>query len=514
MQTWWNASLPGQPPSPFFDIGVYIGGASLSCSNPNLESGWVTTVQSQGWGLIPLWVGPQAPCACWPKYPPPQCVPFPHVFSNTPSVAQTQGVAEANSAMSATAALGIPGGTYRSIVYYDLEQYTSSTRGPAATGFINGWVNQLNIGGYDSGVYGAPADAQNDWAPGTATYPPQSVWIAKLGSNSLSAPVVTVWGLSPLCDPFSSPPCNLWSNNQRIHQYLGNTSVSFGGVPLTVDYDAVDAAIFVANASKSYSTYTVAPIGVFTSTTPTAINDEGVVVGYASVPEGTYGCPIFDWCGFVYSGGNYTWVQQQLQGEYEYTYFTGINNVGTVVGYSGIYGFSYVYSTGAFTQLNYPGAQSTFPAGINDRGIVVGSWGDGTNFHGFISVNGAFTSYDYPGAQDTYLNSINGDGQIVGEYYNGMYYSFVYNLPQATISPAITYPGATSTLLESNLNNNGQVGGVADLSDGSLLYFLYDENSSSFATLPASITNASSGINDQGQLVGGLGSGAFLATPQ
>lgn len=37
MKTWWNSS-------PFFDIGIYLGGASLSCknSNPNLISSWVT----------------------------------------------------------------------------------------------------------------------------------------------------------------------------------------------------------------------------------------------------------------------------------------------------------------------------------------------------------------------------------------------------------------------------------------------------------------------------------------
>jgi photosystem II stability/assembly factor-like uncharacterized protein len=41
MQTWWNTS-------PFFDVGVYIGGSSRSCSNPNLTSTWVTRVEQMG----------------------------------------------------------------------------------------------------------------------------------------------------------------------------------------------------------------------------------------------------------------------------------------------------------------------------------------------------------------------------------------------------------------------------------------------------------------------------------
>ena len=43
-------------------IGVYIGGNSRGCSQPeNLTPAWVSTVIGQGWGLLPIWVGPQAP---------------------------------------------------------------------------------------------------------------------------------------------------------------------------------------------------------------------------------------------------------------------------------------------------------------------------------------------------------------------------------------------------------------------------------------------------------------------
>lgn len=46
LQRAWRTS------SPFFDIGIYIGGASRSCANTNLTSSWVTGAQSLGWGLM------------------------------------------------------------------------------------------------------------------------------------------------------------------------------------------------------------------------------------------------------------------------------------------------------------------------------------------------------------------------------------------------------------------------------------------------------------------------------
>jgi photosystem II stability/assembly factor-like uncharacterized protein len=148
MQKWWSAS-------PFVDSGVYIGGASRTCPNSNLNLSWVSQITAQGWGIMPLWAGPQAPCACR-TYPP--CTPFPHVFSSTPSTAQADGVAEANAAATIAAGMGLSG----TVIYYDMEQYQSGC-GSAVRAFVNGWVSQLHSNGYLAGVYGAPAGAQTDW---------------------------------------------------------------------------------------------------------------------------------------------------------------------------------------------------------------------------------------------------------------------------------------------------------------------------------------------------------------
>lgn len=72
MATWWASS-------PYFDMGIYVGGGTRSCPQPNLISSWVKTVTGEGWGLISLWPGPQAPCTCAPSNPPgtwPNCTKF------------------------------------------------------------------------------------------------------------------------------------------------------------------------------------------------------------------------------------------------------------------------------------------------------------------------------------------------------------------------------------------------------------------------------------------------------
>lgn len=58
MKTWWSSS-------PFWNIGIYIGGANRGCSQPNLTPSWVTYVQTAGqggsWRLLPIWFGRQMP---------------------------------------------------------------------------------------------------------------------------------------------------------------------------------------------------------------------------------------------------------------------------------------------------------------------------------------------------------------------------------------------------------------------------------------------------------------------
>ncbi len=221
MQTWWN-----DPDNPFVATGVYLGGKNVSCypsylgtscnngdyrikalRNTYLNSSWITTVRSQGWSIMPLWVGYQSPC----YYPAETCSTpgywwMGYDLNCNPADPYTQGTQEAQEAVCAANILGINS----SIIYYDIEGYP--TAGPpvpsacsaAVSAFINGWVSTLHAHGFLAGVYGDDWNIR-DFGPSAAPNPPDAVWF-KAWDNSPS-----VWDTN-VSDTW--PPAE-----RRIHQY-------------------------------------------------------------------------------------------------------------------------------------------------------------------------------------------------------------------------------------------------------------------------------------------------------
>ncbi|HYT29670.1 MAG TPA: glycoside hydrolase domain-containing protein, partial [Actinomycetota bacterium] len=114
--------------SPFHSLGTYIGGANRACSQANLTTSWVTSVEGMGWRLAPLWVGLQAPCTYHTG-----------VAKIDPTRPADQGVASADYA--ATAASDLALGSHTPI-YFDMEGYsannTSCTK--SVQSFVTGWV--------------------------------------------------------------------------------------------------------------------------------------------------------------------------------------------------------------------------------------------------------------------------------------------------------------------------------------------------------------------------------------
>jgi hypothetical protein len=108
----------------------------------------------------------------------------------------------------------------------------------------------------------------------------------------------------------------------------------------------------------------------------------------------------------------------------------GINDLRQLVGYytdatSTLVGFLRQPS-GQFVSIIFPGALSTQIDGINDCGIVVGVWGDGSTAHGFYGRPGNLHSFDVPGAGATFTQGINNEGRIVGRYgADGVQHAFV-----------------------------------------------------------------------------------------
>ena len=70
---------------------------------------------------------------------------------------------------------------------------------------------------------------------------------------------------------------------------------------------------------------------------------------------------------------------------------------------------------GRMINIVVPGAANTKAYGINDCGIIVGLWTDGTA-HGFFGRPGNLHSFDIPGAGATFARGINNQGRVVGEY--------------------------------------------------------------------------------------------------
>jgi hypothetical protein len=116
----------------------------------------------------------------------------------------------------------------------------------------------------------------------------------------------------------------------------------------------------------------------------------------------------------------------------------GINDLRQLVGYytdatATLVGFLRQPS-GQFLSVIVPGALSTQVYGINDCGILVGVWGDGSTAHGFYGHPGDLHSFDLPGAIATFAQGINNEGRIVGRYAmaDGVPHAFV----SASFAPA------------------------------------------------------------------------------
>ena len=218
--TWWKSS-------PYTSMGIYLGGANRGCAQPNLTSSWITTVTSQGWKLLPLWVGPQAPCTTLGNAT---------KLSSNPTVANAEGQAEANAAANAAAALGF--GLFAP-VYYDMEAYPrGGACSTAIQNFTNGWIAGLNQRGYLAGMYTSLCSGVQDQAAGIATgfAPLNSIWIA-------------AWNNTPNIFGFTAPCAlsdSLWFNHQRVHQFKGSNSETWGGVTINIDTNAVDGAVAAA----------------------------------------------------------------------------------------------------------------------------------------------------------------------------------------------------------------------------------------------------------------------------
>lgn len=198
--------------SPYRAVGIYIGGAERACSQPNLTASWVSAQATAGWHFIPLYVGLQAR----------------HISSAT-----SEGTAAADDAIDHARKLGFGSGTP---LYFDMEAYSTEYRSTALA-FLSAWTEELHAMGYKSAVYSSSSSAITDLvnARGSSTAQPDVIYDG-------------LWnGAADTAD--DAVPSSAWSDHQRVHQYVGNVSETYGGTTINIDRDYLDVLLGTTRAA-------------------------------------------------------------------------------------------------------------------------------------------------------------------------------------------------------------------------------------------------------------------------
>ena len=260
MQAWKTAS-------PYQGVGVYIGGVSRSCAQANLTAAWVTATSLQGWRIIPIYVGYQAPCTTRPN-----------VTKFTPITAETLGTADAADAVLQAQALGmLPG----SAIYGDMEHYSATD--PDCSGavltYVSAWTKELHRLGYLAGMYAnlsSGAKHLSEAYVSTAYARPDVLWIAR-------------WDGSTALTGWAGIHNAQWSNHQRGKQYRGDHDETHGGIKINIDSDRFDAP--VATVGYAYQVTSLANLtgrsGPKTSTPIVQAYAPGATVGVVCQTAGT-----------------------------------------------------------------------------------------------------------------------------------------------------------------------------------------------------------------------------------
>jgi photosystem II stability/assembly factor-like uncharacterized protein len=541
MGTWFDMS-------PFFDVGIYVGGVNYcyeskgSClrSDPNLTATWVTQAGGEGWGLLPLWVGPQAPC-----------VDSSHFAEFTSANAASEGMSNADGAAAAMTALGLSD----TVVFYDMENYTSTAGDScslAVRAFLSAWVQEMNTDGFQTtAVYGNPGPAENDFSqiPGLT-----QVWITSPPIPG-DPPRVTIWGLGSGSNALGD---TYFSQAQRAHQFvtgIGSATtgyVTYGGVAtgMPIDYDVEYLLAAGGSGTKQYiwtaTTVPVVPtLASWAVAVGNAINDVTLSGGSPSfVDNGQVGQAVGSWysmtgcdgdeyeCNYGFlddSGTLSSWVDPSGAG---YTEVFGINNASRVAGLycygtegtnppcedrneetgsttSTQSGYLGSLTTGSFSTVNLQAW--TWVWGINDDGQAIASASPTYTFDGetnFFLQSSQWGSLpiDCEGDEQPVPSGINGFTSIVGTYYdlndNGYGFTASYDVANGIFDCIpLTLPGGYGQGF--GLNNQGQVVGWYYDDDGDSVPFLLDNGN--YYILP-NIYNPAA-INDAGQIVGSYSGG-------
>jgi hypothetical protein len=244
----WQTMQAGWNYSPFYDVGLYIGGVNYTGTKAGTVANplWLGLVQREGWGIFPIWVGWQPVCT-------PTKVNGSHVFNvyqgTNGSLSASEGAGDATSAANNADQFNLS----NSVIFADIEQYTPPQASPYNPGntcsapvvnYINAWVSTLHQRRYSAGIYVNQSDLQDIIIGGAfnpaITNMPDELYVAKqnyLSINSTGAEQYALsstqpsplppllFPLSPTANPnitsYGADSNNSFKTEDRIHQFMG-----------------------------------------------------------------------------------------------------------------------------------------------------------------------------------------------------------------------------------------------------------------------------------------------------
>lgn len=245
------------------------------------------------------------------------------------------------------------------------------------------------------------------------------------------------------------------------------------------------------------------------------INDAGTVVGYSAVPGNAYNHA------FSYSNGTMTDLTPGTGNGYAYA----VNGVGTIVGESDAPSIAgaFVFSNGVMTGLNSlggnPGGTLAAAFALNDAGEIVGTeeFTGPVSSHAFSYSNGAVSDLGtLPGGNMSSAFGVNLGGVIVGSSNRGDGTTHAFLYVGGAMGDMGTLGGSNSTALA--INNQGTIVGQSDSALGSEAAFVTLEsqmsNLNTLVNLPGVNLVTAAAINNLNQIVVQSDTGSvYLLTP-
>ncbi|WP_051766165.1 DUF1906 domain-containing protein, partial [Streptomyces sp. NRRL F-5135] len=208
-----NATMSDWAASPYRGVGIYIGGPTRVCAQPNLTASWIQTQTSRGWHMLPIYAGLQA-------------------SGISSGSAAAQGRSSADKAADLAKDLGFANGT---VLYTDMEQYSSGYR-TNVLNYLSGWSQRIRELGFRSGVYSSSSSGIKDLASvynSSSYHRPDVVWVANWNGQANTNDV--------------NLPSGYWADRQRVHQYAGNVTESYGGTSINIDRNYMDVGSAVSD---------------------------------------------------------------------------------------------------------------------------------------------------------------------------------------------------------------------------------------------------------------------------